>query len=64
MYLDKTVPFSVAVIKAVIVSSMKNQIAGVTIPGALCDPRYIFNIENVKLYSDLNKELCNYTNNF
>jgi len=64
MYLDRTVPFSMAVVKAVIDSSVKNQIAGATISSATCDPRYIFNIENVKLYSDLNKELCNYTNNF
>jgi ankyrin repeat protein len=34
------------------------------LPSARCHPKYIFNLDNSKLYSNLNKEFCNFTNNF
>jgi hypothetical protein len=45
-------------------SSSSNTIAGVNQPITKCHPKFIFDIDKTKLYLNLNKEFCNFTNNF
>jgi hypothetical protein len=54
-----------SVIQAIVKSSLLNPINGINFPNAKsCHPKYIFNLDNAKLYSNLNKEFNNFTNNF